>query len=543
MRLRPFAPASMHTQPSVSPLLTPRRRLAMTAVGAALLLSAASAGAQAPSSREPYRGLDAYVDATLATWKVPGAAIAIVRHDSVIFAKGYGVRQLGKADRTTERTIFAIGSASKAFTAAAAAMLVDEKKLALDAPATTYLPSLQLFDSYATRELTIRDLLSHRSGLARGDPLWYGTEFDRDEILRRVRFLPPSTSFRSQFGYQNLMYLAAGQIVARAAGATWDEVVRDRIFAPLGMTSSSTTIRALQGVSDVAAAHAEIDDTLRVIPWRNIDNIGPAGSINSHVVDMAQWIRLQLGKGRYGGRQLISEQQMEEMRTPHTVIRLDTAARRLNPHSHLEAYGLGWFLQDYRGRLLVEHGGNIDGFSALVAMLPEEQVGVVILTNLNSTPMPRALMYRILDHHLGVPPRNWSADMREQLEAQRGRAREARQKLLTQRVANTRPSLALDEYGGTFADSMYGEVRVRVEGGTLRIDRGPAFQGTLEHWHFDTFRTAWSGLNLARSFVTFRLNALGKADELLMDMGGAPVIFRRRPEPASRAVVAPVVPR
>src|SRR3712207_1959606 len=248
---------------------------------AAALAPIGAAPATAQQQREPWPGYDAYVTTALATWKVPGVAIAIVRNDSIIYAKGYGLRELGKADPVNERTLFAIGSASKAFTSAAIAMLVDEGKVRWDDPATRYLPNFQMHDPYVTRELSLRDLLSHRSGLARGDLLWYGSDLDRDEILRRVRFLQPSWSFRSTFGYQNLMYLAAGQVVARVANTTWDDFITRRIFQPLGMTASNTTVRALAGQPNVATPHAEIDDTVRTVAWRNIDNIAPAGSINS----------------------------------------------------------------------------------------------------------------------------------------------------------------------------------------------------------------------------------------------------------------------
>jgi CubicO group peptidase (beta-lactamase class C family) len=360
--------------------------------------------------REPWPGYDAYLNAALATWKVPGVGIAIIRNDSIVYARGYGVREIGKPDPVNERTIFAIGSSSKAFTAATLAMLVDEGKIRWDDAATKHLPNLQLFDPYATRELSIRDLLSHRSGLSRGDMMWLGSDFDRDEILRRVRFLQPSWSFRSQFGYQNLMYLAAGQIAARVSNTTWDDLIARRIFQPLGMGNSNTTIRALAGMPNVASPHAEIDDTVRVIPWRNIDNIGPAGSINSNVVDMAQWVRLQLGKGKYGGRQLITAANLEEMHTPHTIIRQDPGFRMLFPGVNFFEYGLGWFLQDYRGKKVVHHGGNIDGMSALVTMIPEDNFGMVILTNANGSALPSVLMYKTFDLHLNAPPKDWSAD-------------------------------------------------------------------------------------------------------------------------------------
>ncbi len=482
--------------------------------------------------REPWPGYDAYVNAALATWKVPGVGIAIVRNDSIVYAKGYGVREIGKAGPVNERTIFAIGSSSKAFTAAALAMLVDEGKVRWDDPATKYLSNLQLFDPYATRELSIRDILSHRSGLSRGDMMWYGSEFDRDEILRRVRFLQPSWSFRSQFGYQNLMYLAAGQVTARVANTTWDDFVTRRIFQPLGMNATNTTIRALAGQSNVASPHAEIDDTVRAIPWRNIDNIAPAGSINSNVVDMAQWVRLHLGKGKYGGRQLITAANLEEMHTPHTIIRQDPGFRMLFPGVNFFEYGLGWFLQDYRSKKVVHHGGNIDGMSALVTMIPEDNFGMVVLTNANGSALPSVLMYKTFDLHLKAPPKDWSADRYVAYQGLVRQGREAQKRLEAQRVSGTKPSLPLADYAGTYIDSMYGEARVREEGGKLVMTRGPSFVGDLEHWHFDTFRANWRARNLGRTFVSFRLGATGKAEELAMDLGGAPTSFKRRPEMA-----------
>ncbi|MEJ7811710.1 MAG: serine hydrolase [Gemmatimonadaceae bacterium] len=529
----------MHRAPSLVSLAT--GAVAAGILAGILLAAPPIAAQQAASQREPYPGFDAYVDAALKTWKVPGVALAVVRNDSVIYAKGYGVREIGKPAPVDERTIFAIGSSSKAFTAAAVAMLVDEKKVSLDAPAATYLPNLQLFDPYATRELTVRDLLSHRSGLARGELAWYGSGFDRDEIVRRVRFLQPSWSFRGQFGYQNIMYIAAGQVAAHVMNKSWDDVIRDRIFTPLGMTASSTTIRDLAGQSDLATPHAERNDTVRAVAWRNLDNAGPAGSINSNVVDMAQWVRLQLGKGSIGGKRLISAKMVEEMHTAQTVVRLDSAAKEMNPETHLQAYGLGWFVQDYRGRLVVQHGGNVDGFTALVAMMPEEKVGLVLLTNMNGTPLPTALMNKVFDLHLKAPPRDWSADLRKRADAQLAKAREAQKRTEAQRVPNTKPSLPLAQYAGDYADSLYGELTIREANGKLSLTFGPIWHGELEHWHFDTFRTKFDTPVLGPIPVTFRLNAAGKVDDAQLDLVG-PATFKRRPDPPAAARAATSAP-
>jgi CubicO group peptidase (beta-lactamase class C family) len=515
-----------------------RARGASVVVASGVALAGAVAPVHAQAGREPYPGWDAYVTQALATWKVPGTAIAIVRHDSVIYAKGYGVRQVGTAQPVDEHTVFAIGSSSKAFTAAAVAMMADEKKLSLDGRASLYLPGFQLADPYASRELTVRDLLSHRSGLARGELVWYGSGFDRDEIVRRVRFLQPTWSFRSQFGYQNIMYITAGQIVAHVASTTWDDFVRDRIFTPLGMSSSTTSIRQIAGRSDLASPHAEVDGQVRAVDWRNIDNAGPAGSINSTALDMAKWVRLQLGRGSFGGKRLISERMIDEMRTPHTVIPIDTGARRNNPYTHLQAYGLGWFLQDYRGKLVVQHGGNIDGMSALVAMLPEEDFGIVILTNMNGSGLPSVLMNRVFDLQLGATPEDWSARSFARTEAARVRAREAQKKAEAARVPNTKPSLPLAKYAGTYADSLLGEVVVRDSAGTLVLAFGPNWHGALEHWHFDTFRTRFGTPVLGPIPVQFRLGPAGTVDEVQMDLAGL-ATFRRRPEAATASRATP----
>ena len=512
------------------------RRTTATAFGVFAVLSvASSSGAQ--QAKEPFPGFDAYVRSALATWKVPGASVAIVRNDSVIYAKGYGVREVGKPAPVDERTLFAIGSSSKAFTAAAVAMLVDSGKVKLDAPATAYLPGFQLFDPYASREITVRDLLSHRSGLARGELVWYGSDYDRDEILRRVRFLEPTWSFRSQFGYQNIMYLAAGQVVAKVTKAPWDDFIKARIFQPLGMTSSSTSISALTGLEDVAAPHADVSDTVRAIPYRRIDNIAPAGAINSNALDMAQWLRLQLGDGKVDGKQLISKRMVDEMHTAQTVIRAEGNWKMMNPAAHLMAYGLGWFLSDYEGKYVVQHGGNIDGMTALVAMLPEEKFGIVVLTNMNGSQMPTTIMLRAFDMQLKRPAKDWSAEMRKQYDAMLKQALAMQARNGPQRVPNTKPSLPLTDYVGTYADSLYGVVKVTESNGTLNLAFGSTWHGPLEHWHFDTFHMKLDTPVLPPVPVTFRLNAAGKVDDVVLDLAGQ-AIFKRIPDRPARPTSA-----
>jgi CubicO group peptidase (beta-lactamase class C family) len=515
--------------------MIPQRRFRLTT----FLLFVLVAFLPAYGQEAPLNGFDDYVNKALREWEVPGLAIAIVKDDRIVLAKGYGVRKLGDPAPVNERTLFAIGSSSKAFTAAAIAMLVDEGKLKWDDPVTKYLPGFELYDPYVTRELTVRDLLSHRSGLERGDFLWYGSDYDRDEILRRTRYLKPTWSLRSTFGYQNLMFLAAGQLVARVSGKTWDEFIRQRIFTPLSMTASSTSIRDLKNADNVASPHAKIEDKVEVIPWRNIDNIAPAGAINSNVVDMAQWVRLQLAQGEYQKQHLLSSGAAKEMHTSQTVIRLDPPLSLFYPEAHFLNYGLGWFLQDYRGRKVVEHGGAIDGMRAQVAMIPEEKLGLVILTNMGGTILPLPLMYRIFDAYLGAPQRDWSADMLKTVKGFEEQGKAAQKKAEAEQVKGTRPSLALAEYAGTYKNDLYGEVKVTHENGKLGMRFGPSFTSGLEHWHYDTFQAKFVAAGGAKVLMSFALNAQGKVETLTLNLPGvAEYPFKRAADTATTASVS-----
>jgi CubicO group peptidase (beta-lactamase class C family) len=465
-------------------------------------------------------GFDEYVNKSLKDWEVPGVAIAIVKGDQVVLVKGYGVRKLGEPATVDERTLFAIGSSSKAFTAAAVAMLVDEGKVKWDDPVTKYLPGFEMYDPYVTRELTVRDLLTHRSGLQRGDFLWYGSDLDREEIVRRARLIKPSWSLRSTFGYQNIMFLTAGQLVSRVSGKTWDEFIQQRIFTPLAMTSSSTSISAFKTANNVASPHAKRDDKVQAIPWRNIDNIAPAGSINSNVVDMAQWVRLQLAQGTFQNQKIFTPAVAKEMHASQTIIRYEPPYSMWYPEAHFLNYGMGWFLSDYRGRKVVEHGGAIDGMRAEVALMPEEKLGLVVLSNMNGSLLPVALMYRIFDSFLHAPQRDWSAEFLKTTKTleQAGQAAEKKQE--SERVTGTNPSLSLEKYPGTYRNDLYGDVTVTSNNGKLHLRFGPAFTGDLEHWHYDTFRARFFAAGDAKIFVTFALNAQGKLDNLTLGMPG-----------------------
>jgi CubicO group peptidase (beta-lactamase class C family) len=468
--------------------------------------------------------IDEYASKAGRDWKVPGFAMAIVKDDRVIFAKGYGVRELGKTEAVDADTLFAIASNTKAFTAAALATLVDEGKLKWDDPVTKYLPSFQLYDPFVTRELTVRDLLSHRSGLATfgGDLLWYESDYSREEILRRIRHLRPVSSFRSRYGYQNVMFLAAGEIIPAVTGKSWDEFVRERFFAPLGMSRTNTSIKAFKPGDNIASPHNEVEGRVRVVRYGNVDGAGGAAAINSSVADMARWIRLQLGRGTYENRKIFSAAASREMWTPHTIAPFGESSEKFNPAQHFSLYGLGWGLGDYHGRKVVSHGGALDGMLSRVALMPEESLGIVVLTN-SETSLPPVLTNKVFDVFLGVTPRDWSADYLARVNAGREAAEAAAKKTEDARVRDTRPSLPLASYAGTYSGAMYGDARVTEEGGKLVLRLLPShnFVGDLEHWHFDTFRVKWRDsivYPFPRGWVTFTLDSRARVGELKLDV-------------------------
>jgi CubicO group peptidase (beta-lactamase class C family) len=453
--------------------------------------------------------VDRLVEQARRDWEAPGVGVAIVHGDSVWLARGWGVRTLGTREAVDEHTIFAIGSTTKAFTSAAIGVLVDEGKVGWGDRAVDHLPGFRLHDPYATGAITIRDLLGHTSGLPRGDLLWYASGHDRSEILRRVRHLEPEWGFRERLGYQNIMYLAAGEIVREASGLSWDDFVRERFFRPLGMNRSGTSPLELEGMANVASPHVRIDGELRPVPYRNLDNVGPAGSINSSVREMAEWVRLHLREGRIGDTRIFSEEVHRELFTPYSVIPMGAAQRQMYPETHLVAYAKAWVVADYRGLGLHWHNGGIDGMLAEVALIPELDLGIVVLANLGGGSFTPALLYGIMDLFIGPRDKDWS---RLLLEAQRegeARAREAQDRTDASREAGTSPSLPLSGYAGRYDSALYGDLVIRVVGGALRVDRGPYVVGTAEHWHHDTFRVEWDDPVIGRHFLTFTLGPQG----------------------------------
>jgi CubicO group peptidase (beta-lactamase class C family) len=500
-------------------------RLAARSLRLLLLLLVLQPALQAQTLEERLKEIDDYATKAGQDWKVPGFSMAIVKDDKVVFARGYGVRELGRAEPVDKDTLFAVASNTKAFTSAALATLVDEGKLKWDDPVTKYLPWFQLYDPYVTREMTVRDLLSHRSGLATfgGDLLWYETNYTRDDIIRRIRFLKPVYGFRSHYGYQNIMFLTAGEIIPAVTGKSWDDYVREKFFTPLGMARTVTTYKQLMSSRNVATPHNEFEGRVRVIHYSNVDSAGGAAVINSSAAEMAEWLRLQLGRGTYNGKRIFSADRSREMWTPNTVVSgVGESAERFNPTVHFNLYGMGWFLSDYRGRKVVTHSGGLDGMTSRVALLPEENLGVVILTN-SETPLQSFLWYKVFDVLTNAPPRDWSADYMARARAARARDEAEAKKVEAARIPDTKPSLPLSAYAGTYGGAMYGDAKVVEENGHLvvRLLPSPAYVGDLEHWHFDTFRIKWRESVVypyPRGFVTFTLDPQAHVSEMKIDV-------------------------
>ncbi|HLL81290.1 MAG TPA: serine hydrolase [Longimicrobium sp.] len=487
------------------------------AASLAVALCASTAHALPPAAPA---GLDAHVERVRKEFELPGFAIAIVKDGQVVVARGYGVRQLGTQAPVDEQTLFAIASNSKAFTATALALLVEEGKLDWNAPVVRYLPWFQLSDPYVTRELTVRDLLVHRSGLGlgAGDLLWWPpSNHTRAESVRKLRGVPLATSFRGNYAYDNVLYLVAGELIHAVSGQDWEQFVASRILDKVGMTQSKPRFRKPPG--NVASPHARMNGTIRPVEPFVVDNANPAAGVMSSAGDLAKWMTVQLGAGRLpDGTALFSPRTSKElfaMVTPMTIAEPTSGLEALRPN--FRGYALGFEVRDYRGHKLVTHGGVLPGYYSRVTMVPELGLGVAVLTNQESTEALGAVTYHVLDHYLGAPPTDWVAAHLEAKRALEAKAAEAERKVLAAREANTRPSLPLGAYAGDYADAWYGDVAIKQENDRLviRFAHTPMLVGDLEHWQFDTFVARWRNRELrADAFVTFALNPDGTIDQV-----------------------------
>jgi CubicO group peptidase (beta-lactamase class C family) len=462
--------------------------------------------------------VDAYVARAMETFDTPGIAVAIVKDDKIVFAKGYGVKKLGDPSPVDENTLFGIGSNTKAFTSATIASLVDEGKLSWDDKVSEKLPGFAMYDPYVSHEMTVRDLLCHRSGLSLGEGdllLWPRTTYTRAEIVQRIRYMKPAYSFRSKYAYSNLMFITAGELIAAITGKSWEDSVRERIFSPLGMTTSNFSNSDLKPGVDFAWPHSRADGTMKVDEIENKDTISSAGAINSSVAEMAKWIIAQLNHGQVAGsdKRIFSEKQSNEMWSPQTIV---PAANEAGPlaglNTDFEAYGLGWALREYHGHKVVAHSGGLMGFLTRVLLVPDQHLGVVVLTNTDDSDGPmNAIVYKVVDDYLGVKGNDWSAAWKAADDKEHRDADETMKKAATARAANSQPSLPLANYAGTYQDAWYGPATIAMKDGklTFSLDRSPGAVGEMQPWQHDTFKVHWK---VEDAFLTFALKPDGSVD-------------------------------
>ncbi|HUU39222.1 MAG TPA: serine hydrolase [Candidatus Desulfaltia sp.] len=484
------------------------------------------AGAQSAPQKLPQAppDLDATVARVMAAFEVPGISLAIVKDGRVVVAKGYGVRKLGEIAPVDGQTLFGIASNTKIFTATALGLLVEEGKIAWDSPVIDYLPWFQMWDPYVTRELTVRDLLVHRSGLGlgAGDLLWWPpSTYDRKEIMRRLRFIKPATSFRSAYAYDNVLYLAAGEVIETVSGLTWEDFVAQRILKKIGMTMSQVRYSAKANRGNVAGTHAKVEGVLRLVKPMESDNTNPAGGINSNAEDMAKWMFVLLNKGRLAdGSRLFSEKTAHELTSMVTPIPIQAPPPELAAlRPNFQGYALGLNVHDYRGKKVITHTGGLPGYLSKVTLLPELNLGITVLTNQESGEAFSSLTWHIVDHYLDAPETDW-VDAYLKVRAHREtRTAEALKKSAGARDAASGPSLALEKYAGIYADAWYGDIQIDLEDGklVLRFTKTPVLVGDLEHWQYDTFVVRWRDRELrADAYLTFALNPDGTIDQAKM---------------------------
>ncbi|HWA28785.1 MAG TPA: serine hydrolase [Lacunisphaera sp.] len=486
-------------------------------------------GATLPAGLDDF---DAYVERVRREFDVPGIAVAVVKDGEVVLAKGYGVRELGRPEPVDARTLFAIASNTKAFTAAGLAMLMDEKKLKWEDRVTDHLPWFAMSDPFVTREMTVRDLLTHRSGLAlgAGDLLfWPATTFTTREVVERLRFVPLTASFRADYAYDNILYAAAGLTLEQVAGKPWAAFMHERIFDPIGMKDTRANCLELKPGDNVATGHAKYDfQDLKPVPPLAWDNNSAAGGIYSNAQDMAKWIRVQLDGGRLpvgsDGRErvLFSADRQREMWSVVTPIKIsEPKIQALNAtRPNFLGYGHGWALSDYRGRKLVSHTGGWPGQVSKVVLVPEMKLGMVVLTNQEVGAAFQAVSWRVLDAYFAEPATDWVAAYAEAVKAAKREADESWAKHAAARAPDSRPSLPLARYAGTYRDPWRGEVAIALEGKGLvmKFSRTEKLTGDLEHWQQDTFVVRWRDRSHnADAFVTFALTPDGDVEQAKME--------------------------
>jgi CubicO group peptidase (beta-lactamase class C family) len=480
-------------------------------------------------------GFDDFMAQVLKDWRVPGVAVGVVQDGKVILLKGYGYRDVEKKLAVTPNTLFAVGSITKSFTVTMLGMEMDEGKVDWDKPVRNYLPDFRMYDPVLTEQIIVRDLITHRSGLPRHDMVWYSSDFTREDLVRRLQYLEPNKPLRSTFQYNNLMFMTAGYIAGRLNGKSWEDSVRERILLPLGMNGTTFSEKDTQSAPDFAQPYQKGNDVKSDVKRMPFDAqcpdtcaLGPAGEINSSVADMSRYVLFHLDKGKLAGKALLSENNAVQMQTPQMVIQGSPDFKEQSETS----YGMGFFISSYRGHKQVEHGGNIDGFSAEMIFLPADGIGVVVLTNLDGTAVPNVVAYNVLDRLLGMDQVPWSQRYLEQEVKAKESEQEAKSKNYTPHKTGTHPSHDLREYAGDYGNSGYGVVSIAEDGDHFKMTLNRVTK-PLEHLHYDVFQVPDSPFEqFAKLRVMFFSDANGDISSLSMPLetNVKDIVFARLPD-------------
>lgn len=462
------------------------------------------------STNRQVRLLDNYITEAIKQWNPPGLAVTVVKDGEIIFAKGYGVKTIGTTNNVDENTLFVCASTTKAFIATAMAMLVDDGKLNWSDKVINHLPKFQLQDPYITRELTIKDLLTHRSGIGNTDYLWSLMTISGDSALYKMRDVKPSYSLRSSFIYQNLMYLAAGKVIESVSGMTWENFLQNRIYSPLKMDDTYAMYKRVKNIENKADAHYKIDEKITRIDQMVADNIGPAGSMWSSINDMGKWIKFLLDNGINNGDTLIKPTTFKELFKPQQIIpesQFYPTQQATKPN--WMTYGLGWFQHDYRGKMVQFHTGSLAGMVAIAGMIPEENIGVYVMGNLDHVELRHAIMYTTFDVFMdGKITRDWSTELYALYHPGKETVKDP------ESIKNTKPSLTVSNIIGTYSHDKYGQIEISKEGENLVFNMNNTVYGILNHWHYDTYQCEFNKKEWGKTKLTFRMDSNGKISHL-----------------------------
>ena len=460
---------------------------------------------------------DTYVQKAIKEWEIPGLAIVVVKNNKIVFKNSYGTTELGTGNMVNNQTLFACASTTKAMTAAAMGILVDQGKVNWDDPVIKHLPSFRLYDPYVTTQMRVRDLFLHNSGVGNTDYLWATNILTSDEIMERMQLVKPSYSFRAGFIYQNIFYGIAGQVIEKVSGMPWETFITKNIFEPLGMMHTRAKL-GLVTDPNISKPHDRVEGKIQVIERDTADRIAAAGSVYSNIDEIALWMQCMLDSSKYEGGRLVSPTTWTTLLKPQTfVTESEFYPTKQLTKPNFTTYALGWFQQDYKGRKLNYHTGSLSGEIAIHGQIPEEKTGVYVFGNLDHADARHALMFKAFDMYALGGNTDWSADFLTLYGNIRAKAAAVKAAAEATRVLNTKPSLPLQAYVGTYSDPLFGGITISLENETLIAENIKLGKGTISHWNFDTFQLAWDKKWFGKSGLNFRLNEQGKVTQVEMD--------------------------